>query len=121
MVRFPIECRGHQHESPTIDSFLPPWRAIIPDARKAGDVRLRQSLRAGRHETSCRCDRPTEQHWRASAFAAPLMSRVLRPFVGDEIVGSAGTVERSESDRLLVEMVLKQAVGAAGSKFAKLS
>ena len=42
-------------------------------------------------------------------------------FVGDEIVGFADTVERSESDRLLVEMVLKQAVGAAGSKFAELS
>ena len=42
-------------------------------------------------------------------------------FVGDEIVGFAGTVKRRESDRLLVEMVLKQAVGAAGSKFAEPS
>ena len=49
------------------------------------------------------------------------MSRVLRPFVGDEIVGFAGTIERRESDGLLVEMILKQAVGAAGLKFAKLS
>jgi hypothetical protein len=42
-------------------------------------------------------------------------------FVGGEIVGFAGTVERSESDRLSVEMVLKQAVGAAGLKFAELN
>src|SRR6516225_2248078 len=69
----------HPSRSPTIGRFQP-WRAIIPDARSVGDGRLRQSLRAGRHETPCRCDRPTEQHWRASAFAAPLTSPVPRPF-----------------------------------------